>query len=325
MLTGVCCDRVAARVAVACAAGVLAGCGAAATAGGSAHAKPARRSHAAARRAASTPAHGTPRPRPLGAPRLTGAATSATPTNFVPAVIWRGRPAVYVARRPNLALLSLNQRLVGLHLHSGTVDAGAGYRYGPEIRGAERARVVAGFNGGFKLVTHSGGFFLGGRTGASLSTGLGSIVTYADGTTDIGAWHQGVPQAGRAVFSVRQNLRLLISGGRIAADANCVICWGATLGGTATPARGGLGITASGNLIWAGGENLSVLELAQALRSARVVRAVELDINPEWVAAYLYGHHGRAVSAVAVVPGQPGVPGQFLAPDSRDFFSVVAR
>jgi hypothetical protein len=263
----------------------------------------------------------------LGPPKLTLAATSTASTNFVPAVIWRGRPAVYVARRTNLALLSFNQRLVGLHLHSGTVDAGVtGYRFGPAILGSERVRVVAGFNGGFKLDIHAGGFFSGGRTGAPLSTGLGSIVTYTDGTTDIGAWHQGVPATGHTVYSVRQNLHLLISGGRIASDVSCVICWGATLGGTATPARGGLGITAGGNLIWAGGEHLSVLALAQALRSARVMRAVELDINPEWVAAYLFGHHGRAaVSATAVVPGQPGVPGQFLAADSRDFFSVVAR
>lgn len=258
---------------------------------------------------------------------MSPAATSTTPTNFVPAVIWRGRPAVYVARRADLALLSFNQKLVGLHLHSGTVDAGAaGYRFGPAILGSERARLVAAFNGGFKLDTHSGGLYSGGRTGAPLSTGLASIVTYTDGTTDIGAWHEGVPAAGHPVYSVRQNLRLLIAGGRIASSLSCVICWGATLGGTAAPARGGLGITAAGNLIWAGGEHLTVLALAQALRSARVVRALELDINPEWVAGYLYGHHvPAAVSAAAVVPGQPGVPGQFLAPDSRDFFSVAAR
>ncbi len=53
-----------------------------------------------------------------------------------------------------------------------------------------------------------------------------------------------------------------------------------------------------------------------------MLRAVELDINPEWVAAYLYGHrrnHAPLVP-VPVAPGQPGVPGRFLAPYSRDFF-----
>lgn len=49
-----------------------------------------------------------------------------------------------------------------------------------------------------------------------------------------------------------------------------------------------LGI-ADGHLVWAGGEHLTVQTLADALLGARVVRAVELDINPEWAAGYLYG------------------------------------
>jgi hypothetical protein len=241
---------------------------------------------------------------------------------------WRGRTAVYVARGPDISLLSFDQRLVSLHLHSGTVDAGpTGWHYGPAIGGFERRRLLAAFNGAFKLDTNSGGFFSNGRTGAPLTSGLGSIVTYSNGTTDIGPWHQGVPAAGRHVASVRQNLRLLIADGHAAANVDCLLCWGATLGGTATPARSALGITADGHLIWAGGEKLTVARLAAALLSARVVRAVELDINPEWVAGYLYGHRGGhgPVAPVQVVAGQPGVPGQFLSPYSRDFFSVVAH
>jgi hypothetical protein len=76
-----------------------------------------------------------------------------------------------------------------------------------------------------------------------------------------------------------------------------------------------------------GGEQLTVAQLAQALTSAHVVRAVELDINPEWVAAYLYRHTGKhgPVAAEQVMPGQQGIPGQFLTPWSRDFFTIVER
>lgn len=268
------------------------------------------------------------RPPPPAYPRVLAAAGRTGPTGFVPAAIWRGRTAVWVARRGGLALLSFNQRLLTLHLHSGTVDDGtSGWRFGPAIAGHERRRLVAAFNGGFKLDTNSGGFVLAGRVGVPLTSGLGSIVTYTDGSTNIGAWHDGVPAPGQHVLSVRQNLRLLISGGHPASDLNCLLCWGATLGGTATPARSALGITADRRLIWAGGETLSPSDLAAGLLAAHVVRAVELDINPEWVAAYLYGHHhGRgALTPVPIVPGQPGVPGQFLAPYSRDFFTIVAR
>jgi hypothetical protein len=93
------------------------------------------------------------------------------------------------------------------------------------------------------------------------------------------------------------------------------------------PARSALGITADGRLVWAGGDHLTVAALADALLGAQAVRAVELDINPEWVAGYLYGHRGGVgpLAPVAVAPGQSGVPGSFLMPYSRDFFTVVAR
>jgi hypothetical protein len=261
-------------------------------------------------------------------PKLLAAATGTAPTDFVPAVSWRGRTAAWIARRAGLALLSFDQRLLELRLHSGTIDAGTrGWRFGPSLGGAERRRLVAAFNGGFKLSTVSGGFESYGRVAAGLTDGLGSIVTYSDGSTDIGSWRHGVPALGRHVVSVRQNLHLLIAGGRLAASTGCLSCWGATLGGVTDPARSALGITADGRLIWVGGEHLTVAALGNTLLSARVVRAVELDINPEWVAGYLYGHRGGRgpLARVPVTPGQPGVPGQFLAPYSRDFFSIAAR
>jgi hypothetical protein len=41
----------------------------------------------------------------------------------------------------------------------------------------------------------------------------------------------------------------------------------------------------------------------------------------------LYGHRGGKgpLAPVAVLSSQSGVPGQFLTPYSRDFFTVVAR
>jgi hypothetical protein len=270
-----------------------------------------------------------PRPAPPPYPRLRVAALSSASSRFVPVVRWRGRTAVSIARLASgVTLLSFDQRLVTLRLHSGTVDAGAsGWRYGPAITGAERSRVVAAFNGGFRLSTGSGGFEAYGRVAVPLRAGLGSVVTYAQGTTDVGSWHSEVPAAGKRVASVRQNLTLLIDHGQPAASIGCLECWGATLGGVVDPARAALGVSANGDLIWAGGEHLTVAALADALLHAHVVRAVELDINPEWVAGYLYAHHSVHGPPVplAVVQGQAGIPGAFLAPWSRDFFSVDAR
>jgi len=321
-----------ALVAVALGAATLTACGGSSTTPSSSRRLTASSSSAAAHAHHSTVRHtrrvSASADPPPAYPRLLPAATSSLPTNFVPAASWRGQTAAWVARRPGFALLSFNQQLVELRLHSGTIDAGSsGWRYGPTIVAPERRLLVAAFNGGFKLDTNSGGFESYGRVGAPLSDGLGSIVTYSDGTTDIGAWHDGVPAHGMRVASVRQNLHLLIDGGRPAADTGCLLCWGATLGGVTAPARSALGITADGRLVWAGGEHLTVADLVDVLLRAHVVRAVELDINPEWVAGYLYGHRGGVgpLAPVPIAPGQPGVPGQFLAPYSRDFFTVVAR
>jgi hypothetical protein len=157
--------------------------------------------------------------------------------------------------------------------------------------------------------------------------GLGSIVTYQNGVTEIGAWHEGVPASGLTVASVLQNLYLLVDRGVVAPTVEGCLrsCWGATLGGGSEVARSALGITGDGRLVWAAGEHLSPAMIAQALVGAGVVRAVELDINPEWIAGYLYIHHGGGPTAVPVVPGQFGIPGRLLAPYGRDFFTILAN
>ena len=265
---------------------------------------------------------------PPSYPQTLGIAHSARPTPFAPAVIWKGSPVAWVSRSPSgVAMLSFKQPELQLRLHSGTTDAGtAGWRYGPLVTGPERHRLVAAFNGGFRLSVGAGGFQSFGRTAVPLRDGVGSIVTYLDGTTDIGSWHHEVPAPGRAVASVRQNLPLLIDHGTAASTIDCRSCWGATLGRVIDPARSALGIQADGHLVWAGAEHATVSALADALLSAGVVRAVELDINPEWVAGYVYGHRGGVgpLAPIPVVPGQQGIPGQYLAPWSRDFFTVVA-
>jgi hypothetical protein len=307
---------------------VAAGCGGGQTATSSSHASS---SSSPGGTSTTTVSHKTAKPRPTFPPYpvVLGVARRSGATPFVPAVHWQGRVAAWVARTGSgTLLLSFDQRLVRLRLHSGTIDAGSsGWRFGPAIAGSERRRLVAAFNGAFKFAVAAGGFMSDGRTAVPLRDGLASIVTYRDGTTDIGSWHHGVPQAGKPVESVRQNLTLLIDHGRAAANASCDSCWGATLGGVSDPARSAVGVTADGRLIWVGGEHLTVTALTTALLGARVVRAAELDINPEWVAAYLYAHHGRsgAVAALPMTPGQPGVPGYFLAPYSRDFFAIEAR
>jgi hypothetical protein len=239
-----------------------------------------------------------------------------------------GRPAAWIARLSGTILMRFDQSLVHLTLHAGSSDGGSsGWRYGDRISPREVHLLIAAFNGGFKLTYRNVGFVSGGHVAAPLKAGLASIVTYTDGSTNIGAWRAGVPSAQRTVFSVLQNQHLLVDHGLAPSSvSSCIItCWGETIGSQTRVARSGLGIDASGDLVWAAGEQLVPADLAGALIAAGAVRAIELDINPFWVAGYLYPHHKSGPVPVPVVPGQHGIAGELLEPSARDFLAIVAN
>ncbi|MGI8864237.1 MAG: hypothetical protein ACR2JH_07545 [Solirubrobacteraceae bacterium] len=254
---------------------------------------------------------------------------------WVPAVAIRGQTAVWISRiravgEPGFTItrLRFDQQLVTLALHAGGSEpGGSGWRYGSAVGRGEARKLVAAFNGAFRESDAAGGFQEGGRVGWALRRGAATVVMYGDGTADIGLWQKGVPAADRPIAAVRQNLGLLIDGGRVPSSVDtCIkVCWGDPLHEQPIVARSGLGITAGGQLVWAAGHDLSVRALADALAGAGAVRAMELDINPRWVAGYVYAHARRDTAPVPLVPGQTGIPGQFLQPYFRDFFSVIAR
>ncbi len=282
----------------------------------------------------STVAHAAPTPGPVStphprhaAPALQVSAPTHTTASWTTVAEVHGQPAAWLAQRSVVTLMRFDQTLLHLDLHAGSLDGGAaGWTYGDRITPREIHLVVAAFNGGFKLTYPNVGFMSGGHVAVPLKPGLASIVTYTDGTTDIGAWNAGVPSAHKTVFSALQNQQLLVDHGLASVSAaGCVIaCWGGTVEGRMAVARSGLGVTSSGQLVWAAGEQLLPSELAAALVDAGAVRAIELDINPAWVAGYLYLHRPSGPAPAQVVPGQHGIAGELLEPYTRDFLTIVA-
>jgi hypothetical protein len=278
--------------------------------------------HAAAAKAPPKPAPAPP------APHLLVRAPGRVGAGWATFARVRGRPAAWLAQRAGVTLMRFDQALAHLTLHAGSADGGvAGWRYGDRISAREVHLLIAAVNGGFKLTYRDVGFVSGAHVAVSLKAGLASIVTYTDGTSDVGAWRAGVPSAAKRVFSVLQNQRLLVDRGVAPASVSeCIIaCWGETIGSQTVVARSGLGITATGQLVWAAGEQLTPAGLARALIRGGAIRALQLDINPDWVAGYLYVHHRGGPAAVPVVPGQVGIAGQLLEPYSRDFLALVAN
>jgi hypothetical protein len=269
-------------------------------------ASPAGRTSAATRPVASRTARPRPKPTPPApAPRVTVTRIRITDGSLVTVATFGG-PVTYV-------------------LHDGSEDPGlaAGrVTAGPAVTGAERKRLLAAFNGGFKLSAGAGGYVQEGHVAASLQRGLASLVIDRSGRATIGVWGHGLPAPGEAVYSVRQNLTPLVLYGKPTAAAADPGLWGATLGGGVYVARSAVGQDAAGDLMFAASMSTSPADLAVALARVGARIAMEFDINPEWVQLDVASRPGGPLRAA--VPGQVRPADQFLAGWARDFFTVLA-
>jgi hypothetical protein len=189
----------------------------------------------------------------------------------------------------------------------------------PQLRG----QLLATFNSGFKLEDDGGGFVAFGRVYAPLKDGHATFIRYRNGTADIRAWTGG-PNPGPSVVFARQNLPLIVSGGQLNPNLSDGPQWGATLGNAVRVWRSGVGVDARGNLLYAGADSQTAASLAEILRRAGAVRAMELDINYEWVTFNFFSAFG-AVRPAKLLPGMSRSATRYLTPDDRDFFAVYAR
>ena len=251
-----------------------------------------------------------------------------------------------------VTVVSFSPTKTRLVLHAGSAEPSAvgGWRYGPAVGRGERRVLIAAFNGGFKMRDARGGWLSEGRTIKPLVRGGASVVIYRDGGVDIGTWGTEVPQPGRQVASVRQNLQLLVDHGRALlthplGQAQLDAWWGHAFRGQRLIARSALGVTAAGALVWAAGTSVTVAALARALIHAGAIRALELDINAPLVRGFLFSSpravltsRERGAAVVPLVAGQRQLlhdPAKFdpaIAPHctylsacSRDFFTVLLR
>ena len=255
---------------------------------------------------ATTRATASPVARPRPAPPRVAVTRMRTPDGSVMTVATFSGPLTYV-------------------LHDGSEDPGpaAGrVKAGPAVRGTERRRLLAAFNGGFKLSQGVGGYEQEGHVAAALRRGLTSLVIDRSGRARIGIWSHGVPAPGEAVYSVRQNLPPLVLHGKPTAAAADWGLWGATLGGGEYVARSALGQDAAGHLVYAASMSATPADLASVLAYAGAQIAMELDINPEWVQFDVARRPGGPLRAA--IRGQSRPANQFLLGWARDFIAVLA-
>ncbi len=254
-----------------------------------------------------------------------------------------GIPAVFTTfMRPDAIHTSvvdgvawMDMKLLSATLYSGSYIPGGGpYKYTAPIEPAAARTLVAAFNAGFRMPDANGGYFTQGKTVIPLRTGAASFVIYKNGSVSVGAWGYDVKMT-PAVVSVRQNLDLLVEGGKPVPgrEANDTTQWGFTLANQVYVSRSGVGITADGAIVYVGGPDLNITDLANLLARAGAVRAMELDINPDWVNYATYDPSSAAglasgANGTDLLPlaDMSGPASRYFEPWwSRDFFTMSAR
>jgi hypothetical protein len=248
------------------------------------------------------------------------------------------QPAIYTTLlRPDkvhtsyvAGIVNMNPKLLKFQLRPGVEDPGPGSYGGaqPVIAPGHRRGLAATFNGGFKIASAQGGFWLHGTQRGPLIKGAASMVYYRDGSMRIGVWGSDLHMT-PDVVGVRQNLRPIVEHGQIPAtvDQNVQSSWGATLGGGYYVWRSGIGMTSTGQVIFVYGPALDVRSLASLLKRAGCVEAMELDINPDWTNFMYYkpGHHPADPTPVNLLPDQVQPAARYYALANRDFTAVFAR
>ncbi len=251
-----------------------------------------------------------------------------------------GIPALYTTElRPSaihtsyvVSVAWMDSKLLRATLYSGSQIPGGGpYPHTAPISPTDATSLVSAFNAGFLMSDANGGYYTDNRAVIPLRDGAASFVVYKDGSSTVGQWGRDVTMTSN-VASVRQNLILLVDRGQptpTVSDGNSSQ-WGAALHGGLYVWRSALGVTANGALVYVGGPGLSISDLATIMVRAGAVRAMEMDINTDWV-NYSYftpaTPNGLATPANGTLlqSGMTGGTGRFFASWwTRDFITMSA-
>ena len=226
------------------------------------------------------------------------------------------------------AVVWFDPRRVLFRQFPGTFFSGGPSDRPPYVPAREQASLIAAFEGGFRPGDSRGGLEIEQQSLAPLRQGAATLAIKADGTADVGILGRDF-QASDGYDSFRQNLSLIVDNGapvsQLATDPNRT--WGFT-GPTNKEFvwRSGVGVTASGALVWVGGPALSIEDLADTLVRAGAIRGMQLDINQDWVQfnTYAAGAAGQ-VHGSKLLAGMRHTGDRYLSTDSRDFIAVFAR
>ena len=222
------------------------------------------------------------------------------------------------------AVAWISQTTTRLQLIAGTREPGGGPGpAGATVPTAERPDVLAAFNSGYRMKDTPGGVLVEGRQVRTMQPGLATVAIRPDGTATVGAWGTDLDPAADYA-GLRQNLHLMVADGRVVDGvATNAGADGGLWANTLPTWRSGLGVTASGDLVYVAGNQLTLGVLANTLVRVGAVTAMELDIHNGMVTFNLFTHADGELQGHKLLPNMPKSANRYLQPDWRDFFVVV--
>lgn len=229
-----------------------------------------------------------------------------------------------------VTLLQFDNRFISLHMVAGTSEPGGPIGVpGPGAIPATDQNgnaLLAAFNGGFKYADGQYGMKTNGTLYVPPQAGAATIAVTKQGQIILGAWgiDPRLYSSNTDLAMWRQNGALLIDKGEINPLTQDGSAWGGTILNRANTWRSGIGITAQGTLLYAAGNSLTARTLAIALKSAGAVMAMQTDINPYWVRAFLYNRNSQGTRTITKLnPAMNGSGIEYLYGTARDFFYLT--
>jgi hypothetical protein len=227
-----------------------------------------------------------------------------------------------------VGMLLIDKRRVQLHITGGVTDPGGDRGVvGPGIiPDADRATLLAAWNGGFRGPHGGYGMVADGKQYRPLRDGLASIAVMKDGSIRMGEWGRELTWSDDMV-AVRQNAVLLVDNcqvsprtnegndtwGYVKVDSSEFITW-----------RSAVGLTRNGDLLVAAGNSLSADSLAHALWAGGACYAMQLDINSPYVLTSLFFQQpDSSLKASRFMDSMPDNPARFLSKQDHDFMYVT--
>lgn len=186
-------------------------------------------------------------------------------------------------------------------------------------------RMIAAFNGGFKLSDHVGGYFYAGTTEVPLRPGLAAFVIGEDGSLRVVVWGRDVSSTA-GLLVVRENLKPLVDHGMsMTRPTDRLTTWGLPYRYILRSNRSALAELANGSLVYVYVHDALPSELAAAAIRLGAVTAIALDMNTGWPAALLYRHDGGRIVATRLSPVMKQHLDAYYARNQKEFIAVEPR